>query len=68
MAVAILEAVLGNLAAAAALAGIAFTIGRWANRPALAHTLWILVLLKLLIPAPVTIPVRCLRKRSLRAQ
>jgi WD40 repeat protein/beta-lactamase regulating signal transducer with metallopeptidase domain len=64
MALAILEAVLGNLAVAAVLASAAFAIGRWANRPALAHALWLLVLLKLLTPALLTIPVRCLPVRA----
>src|SRR5437899_12877630 len=40
--ISILEAVLGNLAVAAALAVIAFAAGRWANRPALVHALWLL--------------------------
>src|SRR5262245_29510642 len=60
MPTAIFEAVLGNLAVASALAVVAFAAGRWANRPALAHALWLLVLVKLLTPPLVTIPVRCL--------
>ncbi len=63
MSAAILEAVLGNLAVATALAGVALVVGRWANRPALAHVLWLLVLLKLLTPPVVTIPVKCLPAR-----
>ena len=37
MSAAILEAVLGNLAVATALAALAFAVGRWANRPAIAQ-------------------------------
>ena len=64
MPTAIFEAVLANLAVAAALAGVALAAGRWANRPALAHALWLLVLVKLLTPPLVTIPVRCLPARA----
>ncbi|OWK36118.1 M56 family metallopeptidase [Fimbriiglobus ruber] len=55
-----LEAVLGNVVAATALAGVAYAVGRWAGRPALTHTLWLLVLVKLVTPALITVPVRCL--------
>lgn len=64
MPAAIFEAVLGNLAVASALAVLALAAGRWANRPALAHALWLLVLVKLLTPPVVTIPVRCLPARE----
>ncbi len=60
MSAAILEAVLGNLAVATVLAVAAFATGRWANRPALAHALWVLVFVKLLTPPLVTIPIPCL--------
>ena len=60
MPAAIIEAVLGNLAVAAALAAVAFAAGRWLGRPAVAHVLWLLVLVKLLTPPLITIPVRCL--------
>ena len=64
MPTAILEAVLGNLAVATALAVVALAVGRWANRPALAHVLWLLVLVKLLTPPVFTIPVKCLPART----
>ncbi len=64
MPTAILEAVLGNLAVAAALTAVAFAAGRWANRPALAHALWLLVLVKLLTPPLVAIPIRCLPAKA----
>src|SRR5947209_13484609 len=67
MSAALLEAVLGNLAAAAGLAAVAAAVGRWANRPAVAHVLWLLVLVKLLTPPVVTIPVKCLPARSVAA-
>ncbi|MBN9119889.1 MAG: hypothetical protein J0I06_12135 [Planctomycetes bacterium] len=63
MATALLEAVLGNLAVATALAVVALAVGRWANRPALAHVLWLLVLVKLLTPPVLTVPVKCLPAR-----
>jgi WD40 repeat protein/beta-lactamase regulating signal transducer with metallopeptidase domain len=63
MPAAIFEAVLGNLAVAAALAAVALAVGRWLNRPAVAHVLWLLVLVKLLTPPFVTIPVQCLPAR-----
>jgi WD40 repeat protein/beta-lactamase regulating signal transducer with metallopeptidase domain len=64
MPAAIFEAVLGNLAVAAALAAVALAAGRWLNRPAVAHVLWLLVLVKLLTPPLVTIPVQCLPART----
>lgn len=64
MSAAILEAVLGNLAVATALAVVALAVGRWANRPALAHVLWLLVLVKLLTPPVFTVPVKCLPARA----
>jgi WD40 repeat protein/beta-lactamase regulating signal transducer with metallopeptidase domain len=41
---------LANAACAALLAVPAFLVGRYAKRPALAHALWLLVLLKLVTP------------------
>ncbi|MFO0843804.1 MAG: M56 family metallopeptidase [Gemmataceae bacterium] len=41
---------LANAVCAAALAVPAFLVGRYARRPALAHALWLLVLLKLVTP------------------
>jgi WD40 repeat protein/beta-lactamase regulating signal transducer with metallopeptidase domain len=64
MPAAIFEAVLGNLAVAAGLAAVALAAGRWLNRPAVAHVLWLLVLVKLLTPPVVTIPVRCLPAKA----
>jgi WD40 repeat protein/beta-lactamase regulating signal transducer with metallopeptidase domain len=64
MPAAIFEAVLGNLAVAAALAAVALAAGRWLNRPAVAHVLWLLVLVKLLTPPLLTIPVQCLPART----
>jgi len=64
MPAAILEAVLGNLAVAAALAAVALAAGRWLHRPAVAHVLWLLVLVKLLTPPLVTVPVRCLPAKA----
>src|SRR4051794_31950239 len=60
MSTAMFEAVLGNLAVAAGLAGIAFLVGRRRHRPAVAHALWLLVLLKLLTPPIFAIPIPCL--------
>ena len=39
------------------LAAVAWLVGRWANRPAVAHALWVLVLLKLMTPPLVDLPV-----------
>jgi WD40 repeat protein/beta-lactamase regulating signal transducer with metallopeptidase domain len=64
MPAAIFEAVLGNLAVAAALAAVALAAGRWLNRPAVSHVLWLLVLVKLFTPPLVTIPVPCLPART----
>src|SRR4051794_11540264 len=58
------EAVLGNLALAAALAVLAFAAGRWLKRPAVAHVLWLLVLVKLVTPPLFTVPLRILPARE----
>jgi WD40 repeat protein/beta-lactamase regulating signal transducer with metallopeptidase domain len=63
MSAAILEAVLGNLVVATALVAAAFAVGRWTNRPAIGHVLWLLVLVKLLTPPVFTVPVKCLPAR-----
>jgi beta-lactamase regulating signal transducer with metallopeptidase domain len=46
-----------NAAAATLLASVAWVVGRCWRRPALAHLLWAIVLLKLLTPTLVEIPV-----------
>jgi WD40 repeat protein/beta-lactamase regulating signal transducer with metallopeptidase domain len=46
----VLEAILANAACAAVLALPALLVSRYARRPALAHALWLLVLLKLATP------------------
>ena len=48
---------LTNAALALPLAAVAFIVGRWSRRPALAHVLWVVVLLKLLTPPMVEVPV-----------
>src|SRR5437868_5333583 len=53
----LLEAGLANAAAATVLALVAAAVGRVARRPALAHALWLLVLLKLLTPPLVAVQV-----------
>jgi beta-lactamase regulating signal transducer with metallopeptidase domain len=46
-----------NAAMAMPLAVVAFAIGRYSRRPALAHILWVVVLLKLLTPPLVQVPI-----------
>jgi beta-lactamase regulating signal transducer with metallopeptidase domain len=53
----LLETVLSNTLAAGALAGAAWFAGRVLRRPAAAHGLWILVLLKLCTPPLFFVPV-----------
>src|SRR5262249_4957108 len=53
---AVLHALLGNALLAAALAVPALAAGRLRSRPALVHSLWLLVLLKLLTPPLLTVP------------
>jgi beta-lactamase regulating signal transducer with metallopeptidase domain len=54
---ALLHVGLGNAALAAALAGLAWLVGRCCrHRPGLAHGLWLLVLLKLITPPLVRVP------------
>jgi beta-lactamase regulating signal transducer with metallopeptidase domain len=53
----ILEVSLTNTIVATLLALVAAAVGRFLRRPALAHTLWLLVLLKLLTPPLFRVPV-----------
>ena len=55
---ALVEIVLWNAAGCAALALVAAAVSRLCRRPALAHTLWLLVLLKLVTPPliPLSLP------------
>ena len=54
----LIEIGLANAAVASLLALLALGAGRWSKRPALVHTLWLLVLLKLLTPplVPLSLP------------
>ena len=52
-----LECALANAIVATLLALLAAGVARFANRPALAHTLWLLVLLKLITPPLFRVPV-----------
>lgn len=54
------DALTSNLILAALMAAIAFAVGRWTNRPALAHALWLLVLVKLVTPPLFPVPIRLL--------
>src|SRR6059058_4148153 len=56
----LLEIGLSNAVVAAVLALPVAGLAAVCRRPALAHALWLLVLVKLLTPPLVTIPVRCL--------
>src|SRR5499425_77416 len=53
----LVETALSNALVASLLAVLAFVVSRW-RRPALAHALWLLVLLKLVTPplVPVAVP------------
>src|SRR5215813_7963362 len=53
----LLQVGLSNCVMALALAAVAASAGRWCRRPAVAHGLWLLVLLKLVTPPLVTVPV-----------
>ena len=53
----VLGIALSNAAAAIALALLAAAVGRFARRPAAAHALWVLVLLKLVTPPVWTVPI-----------
>lgn len=52
----LLSLVLANAAGALVLAVPAYLVGRWGRRPALAHGLWVLVLLKLVTPPLFPLP------------
>ncbi len=54
------DAIASNLLAASILALVAVVCGRWVNRPAVAHVLWLLVLVKLITPPLFTVPIRVL--------
>ena len=54
-----LEIGLSNAVMALALALVAAGIGLFSPRPAVRHTLWLLVLLKLVTPPMLSIPVTC---------
>jgi beta-lactamase regulating signal transducer with metallopeptidase domain len=53
----LLQIVLSNAVMATALAIVVFTIAWIARRPALAHVLWLLVLIKLITPGVIPLPV-----------
>ena len=53
----ILDCVVSNVTIASALALLAALVGRVTTRPLITHTLWVLVLVKLVTPPLVHIPV-----------
>src|SRR5437870_1573950 len=53
----LIEIGLSNIAMAAALAVVAVIVGRAFRRPALTHSLWLLVLIKLITPPLFYVPV-----------
>jgi TolA-binding protein len=65
----LLDIALGNAAMAAILALVAAAIGRLCRRPALAHALWVLVLIKLVTPPLWKVPMHGVLARAMaRAQ
>gem|GEM_PF-331639 len=52
----ILEYTLGNTLLATPLAVLAWTIGRWRRHPSLAHALWVLVMIRLVMPPIAAVP------------
>jgi WD40 repeat protein/beta-lactamase regulating signal transducer with metallopeptidase domain len=52
----LVEVGLANACAAGLLALLALAAGRWSRRPALVHSLWLLVLIKLVTPPLVALP------------
>ncbi|MDI9410849.1 MAG: M56 family metallopeptidase, partial [Bacteroidia bacterium] len=52
----ILEYALGNTLLAMPLAVLAWTIGRWRRYPSLAHALWVLVMIRLVMPPIAVVP------------
>jgi beta-lactamase regulating signal transducer with metallopeptidase domain len=63
----LLETGLSNVLVAFLLAVIAAVVGRWGRRPALAHGLWLLVLVKLVTPPLVAVPIPWLERPVQRA-
>ena len=57
---ALLEIALSNAAVATLLALLAFAVGRMCRRPALTHSLWLIVLLKLVTPPIIEFPIASL--------
>jgi beta-lactamase regulating signal transducer with metallopeptidase domain len=53
----LLHVALSNCVVALGLAVVAACVGRWCRRPAVAHGLWLLVLLKLVTPPLVFVPI-----------
>ena len=53
----LLQVGLTNSVMALALAALAACVGRWSRRPAVAHGLWLLVLLKLVTPPLFNVPI-----------
>jgi WD40 repeat protein/beta-lactamase regulating signal transducer with metallopeptidase domain len=53
----LIEVGLANACAAGLLALLAVAAGRWSRRPALVHSLWLLVLIKLVTPPLIAVPV-----------
>ncbi|NQT12024.1 MAG: hypothetical protein HQ582_04715, partial [Planctomycetes bacterium] len=51
------EIALSNAVVASLLALVAIAVGRAGRRPALTHSLWLLVLLKLITPPIIPIPI-----------
>jgi bla regulator protein BlaR1 len=49
--------IISNTVVGGLIAVLAIAADRWARRPALAHVLWVLVLIKLLTPPIVTLPI-----------
>lgn len=52
----ILEYALGNTLLATPLALLAWTIGRWRRHPSLAHALWVLVMIRFVMPPIAVVP------------
>ncbi len=60
----LLEIGLSNAVMAAAMAVVVFALTRFIRRPALVHTLWLLVLLKLVTPPLVYVPIPWLEENA----
>jgi len=59
---------LSNAAVALVLAGVAWAVHAWGRRPALAHLLWLVVLVKLITPPIVSLPVVAIPQWSASAE